>query len=405
MKRWGTLLHQSLKAVFAFKLRGFFCLLSVALGIASITIIVGATEGAYRKAFEIVERFGPDSMLIVGGSEESRAIGVREKTISVEDVEAIRESFPTAYLVVPMSSTRGVTVSYGNRKHQTTIVGSTGDYSRMWSWPVVEGTDLTDRDVQTLKNIALVGTYVVEQLFGAVAPVGKYIFVRNIPVRVVGVLEERGTSPAGHSMDDRIIMPLTTVMRKILNETTYVSSVRVRFLDAADMERHQEELRRFLRERHRTPPGEPDDFRIISPREIVKFLVALTGSLVVFLGITGIMSLVVAGFVLANLFLLSVNERRREIGLRRSVGARRRDILFQFLGESVILTGMGGVVGFVGGLLAARLLTFVADFPMYFSWKAFAAGFGLSLLIGLIFGLQPASRAALVNPIDAIRNV
>ncbi len=403
MDRFFNIIFQSIKAISSFKLRTLFCLISVALGISSITVIVAATEGAYKKAFEIVARFGPDSLFILGGSEEARAVGERQKTITLDDIKAIKETFDSAYLVVPMTAMREITVSYKERKYQTLIVGSTSDYSLVWSWPVVEGSDFTDEDVKGLKNVGLIGQHLIKELFGNENPIGKYILIKNIPVQIVGVLSERGTSPSGENLDDRIVIPITTLMRKLENETKYVRALRVRFIDQENLYNYIEEIRAFLRKRHRIPEGEPDDFTIISPKEIIRFLVALTGSLVIFLGITGVISLVVAGFVLANLFLLSVRERTNEIGIRRAVGAKKRDILFQFLCESVILTTIGGTLGFILALSSSKLLRFIAEFPIYFSWKAFAVGLFLSWGIGIVFGLQPAKMASNLKPIEAVR--
>lgn len=403
MDRLLKTVSQSIRAVRAFKLRTLFCLVSVALGISSITVIVAATEGAYKKAFEIVDRFGPDSLLVLGGGEEARAIGQRQKTITLEDIEAVKQTFDSAYFVVPMTSMRDVTVSYKENKYQTFVVGSTSDYSRAWTWPVVQGSDFTEEDVKGLRNVGLIGQYLVKELFGNEDPVGKYILVKGIPVQIVGVLSERGTSPAGDRLDDRIVIPITTLMRKLQNETKYVSAFRIRFVDQENLYNYVTELGLFLRKRHGVPEGEPDDFRIISPKEIIKFLVALTGSLVIFLGVTGIISLIVAGFVLANLFLLSVRERTNEIGIRRAAGAKKRDILLQFLLESVIITTIGGLFGFLLALSSSQLLMSIAEFPIYFSWKAFVVGVLLSWVIGIGFGLQPARRAADLKPIEAIR--
>ena len=403
MHRLLKIAGQSLEAVRAFKLRTVFCLLSVSLGIASLTVIVASTEGAYKTAFDIVESFGPDALLLISGSEEARAVGEREKTLTLDDVKALEEAFPEAYLIIPMTSIGGVTVSYKNQKYQTRVIGSSADYSSAWSWPVVQGSDITPEDVKGLKNVGLIGSHLAEQLFGDVDPVGKYILVKKIPVQIIGVLFTRGTTPTGANLDDRLVMPISTVMKKMQNEAKYVSAIRIRFVDQNRINRYEEEVKSFLRQRHRVPKGEPDDFRVISPKEIVRFLVALTGSLVVFLGVVGVISLVVAGFVLANLFLLSVKERTKEIGIRRSVGARRQDILVQFLGEAVMITTLGGLIGFALGYLSSQLLTLVAQFPIFFSWKAFAVGLLLSWLIGIAFGLQPASRAANLKPIEAIR--
>lgn len=397
------IVYQSIKAVKSFKLRTFFCLISIALGISAITTIVAAVEGAYKKAFEIVARFGPDSLLVFSGGEEARALGLRPKTITLSEVDAVRENFSRAYLVVPMTSVRGVSISYKERKYQTLVLGSTSDYSRAWSWPVVQGSDFTDEDVKGLRNVGLIGQHLMRELFGHEDPVGKYVLVKGIPVQIVGVLSERGTSPAGENLDDRIIMPITTVMKKIQNENKYITAFRARFVDQENLYSHAEELRIFLRLKHNLDAAEPDDFRIVTPKDIVSFLVALTGSLVTFLGVTGIMSLIVAGFVLTNLFLLSVKERTSEIGIRRATGAKKKDILFQFLGESIIITSIGGLTGFLLSLLASELLTYLAQFPIHFSWKAFVVSFLLSWIVGIVFGLQPARKASNLNPIEAIK--
>jgi putative ABC transport system permease protein len=403
MHRLLKITFQSIHAIWAFKLRTVFCLISVALGIASITVIVAATEGAYQKAFEIVGRFGPDALLVFGGGEEARATGQRQKTITLDDIDAVKQSFYSAYLVVPMTSMRDIQVTYKDKKYQTLIVGSTSDYSQVWTWPVMQGSDFTGEDVKGLRNVGLIGQFLAAELFGDEDPVGKTILVRRIPVQIVGVLSERGTTPTGNRLDDRVIMPITTIMRKLQNETKYVSAMRIRFLDQQNLYTYVDEMRSFLRKRHRLHQEEPDDFTIISPREIVKFLVALTGSLVAFLGVTGLIALIVAGFVLANLFLLSVRERTKEIGIRRATGAKKRDILIQFLGESVLITTLGGLCGFLLALVAARLLMSIAQFPIHFSWKAFVIGLLLSWAVGIGFGLQPANRAANLKPIEAIK--
>lgn len=377
--------------------------MSVALGVSSITLIVAATEGAYKKAFEMVALFGPDSLLVIGGSDESRAIGQREKTLTLDDVDAVREAFPNAYLVLPMVSVGSTTVSYKDRKRQSWVIGSTDNYSGAWTWPVVQGSDITEEDLRGMRNVGLLGQFVATELFGDESPIGKHIFVKGIPIEVIGVLSERGMTPTGGNLDDRVVLPLTTVMKKIQNERKYISVFRIRFVDQDNLSHYENELKLFLRQRHKILEGAPDDFRVISPKEIIKFLVALTGSLVVFLGLVGVISLIVAGFVLANLFLLSVKERTKEIGIRRSVGATKRDIRLQFLGEAVIITTLGGLSGFGLGVLSSRLLTLVAQYPIYFSWKAFATGLLLSWIVGIGFGLQPASRAANLNPIEAIR--
>lgn len=403
MERFTKILSQSVRAVMAFKLRTFFCLTSVALGIASITVIVAATEGAYKKAFDIVAIFGPDSLLVVAGSDEARAVGQRQQALTLDDVQAAKEAFPSAYAVAPLTSNVNIPVTYKDKKSQTHVFGTTENFSEAWTWPVVQGSDFSEDDIKGLRNVALIGQYLVDTLFGEENPVGKYVFVRRLPVQIVGVLSSRGMTPTGTNLDDRLVIPLTTMMAKLQNQRKYVPVFKIRFTDQQNLNYYVNEVKQLLRQRHRLPPGEIDDFKVISPKEIIAFLVALTGSLVVFIGIVGVISLIVAGFVLANLFLLSVKERTTEIGIRRSVGARKQDIRLQFLGEAVIITTLGGLIGFVIGVIASEFLTKIAQFPITFSWKAFAVGLLLSWLVGIGFGLQPASQAANLKPIEAIR--
>lgn len=400
--RFFELFYNSIIATFSFKLRAFFTILSVSLGIAAITIIVAATEGAYQEANKIVERFGPDAVMLISGTEEERALGTREKTLTLDDMQAITDAFPTAYFIVPTSSADG-TLSYKNKKHSSRILGVGKNYTDAWNWPVAEGDDISEDDVKSAKNIALVGKYVSDKLFENQNPVGKYILINSIPFKIIGLLSERGVSPRGSNLDDRVVIPITTLMKKFLNEKQYVSSIRVRFTDQNQLSVRTAELKAFLREKKKLQPGLPDNFRVLSPTEIVKFLVALTGSLVVFLGATGLITLIISGFVLANLFLLSISERKREIGIRRAVGAQKTDIILQFLFEAVALTFCGGICGFLIAFSGSGLLTYIAEFPIVFSPKAFIVSLLLSITVGVIFGLQPAIRASEINPIEAIK--
>ncbi|KWT82936.1 ABC transporter permease [Candidatus Magnetominusculus xianensis] len=404
MNRFANNIKSAAYAVLSFKLRTFFCLFSVSLGIASITVIVASVEGAYKKAYDFVEKFGPETILIFGGSAEQRANGEKMKALTLSDIKAIEEAFPTAILVVPMVMKWDSGVSYKNVKHKTLVLGSTEDYSRSWSWPIAEGSDLSHEDIVFGKNTCLIGMQVAETLFKGTSPIGKTILINTrIPCKVTGVLSDRSASQMGINLNDRIIIPIGVMMKKMLSDTKYISAIKIKYQQGHALQHWIAQMRLFLRDRHQLKEGQSDDFTIVSPEEIIKFLAALTGSLVVSLGISGIVSLVVSGFVLANLFLLSVKERTREIGIRRAVGAKKRDIFNQFIIESTLITSAGGVLGFMLGYGASKLLAHIADFPMHFSWKAFAIGFTLAVATGLVFGVQPARSAANLNPIEAIK--
>jgi len=402
MNRLPRLFSQSLQAAVAFKTRAFFCILSVALGIASVILIVAAMEGAYVKAFDVVEKFGPDSVMVTGGDRQLRATGNVEKTITLDDLAAIKESFPEGYVVNPVVTIGTSRVSYKSRKFQTHLVGVGEDYSIAWSWPLVQGRGIIRNDIIGIKNVGVIGQYLAKELFGENNPVGKYIFIKGFPVRVIGILQRKGMTPNGQNLDNRILIPLTTAMKKVQNEKKYISAIKVRFSDQARVNYYVEELEDFLKKRHKLLPGARSDFTTISPKEIVVFLVTLTGTLILFIGTSGIISLFVAGFVIANLFLLSVKERSQEIGIRRALGASQGDIILQFLGESVILTTLGGIAGSLLGFFSSKLFSAVADFPMHFSWKGFAAGLLLSSLVGILSGIQPSLVAARLNPVEAM---
>jgi putative ABC transport system permease protein len=396
-------IRHCIKALFHFKLRSLVCLLSVAFSIAAFTVIAATIEGAYQKAFETVERFGPDGVVIHSGALGQEQLR-QKKTLTLADADVLRDAITTALYVLPITQTPDTMVSYKGEKIETFLIGSLETYSAAWRWPIIEGSEMTALHVRGSRNVCLLGQYVLKKLFtNHESPIGKYIIVKNIPCQVIGVLNERGMTPSGRNLDDRVVMPLTTVMKKILHETKEVNAIRVRFIDQQFVSKGIADIKSLLRERHKLQDDKEDDFRILSPDEIIKLLATLSGSLVGFLGTTAIVTLIVAGFIVANLFHLSVKERTKEIGIRRALGATQQDIRQQFLMESTTITVIGGLVGFVFGVLSSRILILLADFPLLFSWKAFILSMVLSALLGVVFGLSPASKAANLNPIEAVR--
>jgi len=398
--------QMALTALWAYKLRSFFVALGVALGIASLTVIVAAVDGAERKATEIVEWFGPDAAFVLGGDIQSRAVGQRTLTLSFKDAQKLRESLPGAYLVVPMRGKSDVTVRYRGRSRQVPlIVGTTDGYAEAWNWPLAEGRDFTKEDVQKGAKVGLMGDLVAEDLFGDESPVGHTIFVDQLPVQIVGRLSYRGFGGGGgsSSVDDRIILPITTLTQRFNLNRKYFRALRVKFYAPESMEAHVANLRSLLRHLHNLQPGEPDDFSILTADEILKFLSMFKGGLVLFLGITALVAIIVGGFVLANLFYLSVNERRPEIGLKKSVGAPDWAILLQVLTESVFLSLAGALLGVILGLSLGQLMAQLGVLEIMISWKVFILSSLAATLMGLVFGLRPARTAAGMPPIEALK--
>lgn len=394
-----------LEAVWAFKLRSLFVVLGVALGIASLTLIVTAVDGANRKATEIVQWFGTDAALIFGGNFKKRAVGERFLTLSRDDAKRIEYSLPGAYQVLPMRAARGKTVKFGGKNYQDVLViGATENYAQAWNWPLAEGRDIAEEDERQGARVAILGNTPATELFGDESPVGRVIHISNVPYQVIGKLSHRGFSGGGGGdIDNRIIIPLSTLMQRYNLDRKYYRALRVKFLEQDYMDAHTENLTSLLRHLHDIDPDEDDDFTILTADEILKFLSMFKGGLTIFLGVTATISMLVGGFVLANLFSISVSERAEEIGLKKALGARKSAIMLQFLVEACALTMLGGVLGLFLGLGLGQFLSRLDILTIQFSWKAFLMALAGSQAVGLIFGLKPAKQAADLDPIHALR--
>lgn len=395
----------SLEAVWAYRLRSFFVVLGVALGIASLSLIVMSVDGANRKAMEIVELFGPDAAFVLGGNFKKRAVGSRTLTLSHDDARRILQSLPGAYLVVPMRARGGQTVKGGGKNYQNVlIVGATENYTSVWNWPLSEGRDIRPADEKKGARVALIGDKPARELFGDKSPVGKTIFIKDIPFHVVGRLSYRGISGGGGGdLDNRIIIPLSTLTSRFNLDRKYFRALRVKFYEPQYMEAHKENLRSLLRHLHHLNPEDDDDFTILTADEVLKFLSMFKGGLTIFLGVTATIAMLVGGFVLANLFTISVSERSEEIGLKRAMGAHRSAIMIQFLMEASLLTLVGGVLGLCMGYAMGQLLSRLDILVITFSWKAFGLSMFSALAVGIVFGLKPARHAAGLDPIRALK--
>ena len=309
----NRVVNMALEAVWAYKLRSFFVILGVAFGISSLTLIVTSVDGANRMAHEMVEMFGPDAAFVIGGDIKKRALGMRTMTLSWEDARRIKQSLPGAYLVVPMRAKGDLTVKYQNKNYTGVQgVGATANYADSWNWPLAEGRDISEQDVRRAAKVCLLGAQPAQELFGDESPVGKVIFVNNIPVQVVGMLSYRGmASGGGRDLDNRLIMPLTTLTVRFNLDRQYFRALRVKFLQPELMAAHVENLRGLLRDSHGLRDGQDDDFMILTADEVLKFVAMFKGGLLVFLGVTASIAVLVGGFVLVNLFTLSVERAQR----------------------------------------------------------------------------------------------
>jgi len=393
-------LEETLKILYYYKSRVAFSFSGVALGILSICVIITTIDGANKKAYEIFEALGPDSIIIFGGSERQRTARERLVTLTVSDADML-EKVGGVYDVLRVFSLRNVNMKYKDRKWQTQVAGGTENYFYSFKWGLQSGSFFSNEAYRNAEAECVIGAKVYEELFQGEKAIGRVILIGRLPTKVVGVLNERGGSAGGPSMDDRVVMPLTTVTKRLANEKRFLSVIRLK--TNRDVDATIEDVRMVIRKNHGIPEGGEDNFTIRSSKDILQFVSVISGSLFLFLGTASIIALVVSGFVLANLFYLTIQERKKDIGIRRAYGATRKGILMSFLFESVIITIMGGIAGVLLSVALQGLFERLFGIPMEFSFKVVFFAMIFSLLTGVLSGLKPAMKASKIEPIEAIR--
>ncbi len=396
----------SVQSFKAFPLRSFFVILAISFGSSSLTLTLTAMDSAGKAAEGAVADFGTDAMLIIGGQTKKKAVGGRVFTLTKEDALRLTNNLSAIEYVVPSRSRRATEVkANGNSASRVLIVGTKPNYAKAWDWPVVRGRDITELDERRAGKVALIGSQVEESLFPNSSALNQIINVGNTTFTVVGILEERGAYSGRSFVDNRIVLPFTTFASRFgIKNKNFYNIIRVRFPDSSDMAKYTEDVRGLLRHLHGIEEGEDDDFRLLTPDEILRFLALFKGGLALFLGITAACSMTVGGFVLANLFSLSVQIRSTEIGIRKAVGARQSDISLQFLFESTLLTLAGGLLGVILGTAMSYAVSSSNILKIEFSWFAFIVSLIVSFLIGIIFAWKPAQQAAKLDAIIALRN-
>jgi putative ABC transport system permease protein len=282
------------------------------------------------------------------------------------------------------------------------LVAANPNWSSVWNTRPETGRFLSEEDTSRLARVAVIGKTVQKDLFEDEDPVGKQILVGNNPFEVIGVLEARGTSPTGLDLDTRVVIPLSTGQKRVFNQD-YLFMIKTVLHDSSTMGHTVDDVRALLRERHNLQPGVEDDFTIVTPTQVMAIASKLSTIFSVFLIlITGI-SLTVGGIVIANIMFIAVNERREEIGIRRAVGARKVDILVQFLMEAVSVATTGGFIGIIVGLIGLKALAGFIKLPTALMWESIVLALFSAIIVGLLAGIQPAKKAASLNPIEALR--
>lgn len=398
------ILRLSLRAFAAYKAQSAFVVSAVALGISALTIIVAAFDAAAVKADALVKDFGPEAIFAAGGNSVEVPLGNRPLTLTLKDIAAIRTALPGVAKAEPFLLVENVTARAGQGRHEVaSVVGTGPGYQEVWDWKLTEGRDLNQSDMARGEKVCLLGTIAAEKLFGGTPPVGRTLELRDVTLTVIGLLETRDVVASGAELDDRIVLPYTTLINRFNLNPEYVNGIRIKYLPGADMRENGKTLRAFLRAQHRLPTGTADDFMVVTPLDILRFVSFLKGGFLVFLGLTAFVSLLVSGFILANLFYLSVSERTVEIGLKKALGASTRHILLQFLFEVLQLTTCGALAGLVLGAAIGAVLNQLDLLVLRMSGRLFVAALAAATFVALAFGLRPALAAARLNPVAALK--
>jgi putative ABC transport system permease protein len=402
--RTAATVRIALRALRRNKLRTGLTMLGIIIGVAAVVAMVGIGQGAKSQVEAQIASLGENVILIFSGSTTSSGIRTgwgSAGTLKVEDVDAIQREVPGVIGVSP-EVRAAMQVASGNQNWMTQILGEGPDYFTIRQWPLKSGTTFTDQDVRGANKVCVIGQTTARQLFGDSDPVGQIIRIKQVPFIIQGVLTPKGLSVMGSDQDDAVIMPYSSAMKRVMGQTM-LRGISVQAESKEVLPRVQQQIVSLLRQRHRITFGKDDDFTVRSQEEIAEAATETSRILTVLLGSIAGVSLLVGGIGIMNIMLVSVTERTREIGIRMAVGAHGRDILLQFLIESITLSSLGGIIGIGLGLFTSHLLSTLADWPALISPGAIITAFLFSAAVGIFFGFYPARKAAALDPIDALR--
>lgn len=391
----------SSRSILRHKLSTFLIELAILVGIATLTVIVSLTQGANKRIMKRIQNFGPDAIMVHSGGGKMRGPSTAQQAnLTRRDIADI-ENINGVKFASPFQVELDMPLKYGNQFTTAWVMGVEPDWQDAWRRGAAKGDFISNADNEQLSRVCVIGTTTAKELFGNVNPIGENILVRNVSFKVIGILEQRGQSPAGTDFDNLILIPFTTASRRLMNQPLYTGMLRVIIADPAQAKHIAGKIREILRENHHLASTEEDDFRITTAEQVTKMIKSTSKTLGLFLWLIAVISPIVGGIVLMNIMLMAVSERKREIGLRRAMGAKRSHIVFQFLAESVILTFSGGILGVGVGVMIAIVIRHFGK-SISISWQTFAIAFVFSAIIGLFFGIYPARKAANLDPVQAL---
>ena len=394
----------ALRALARNKLRTILTMLGIIIGVGAVICTVAIGQGASQQVQTQIQALGTNIVMVFNGSVNTGGVRMgtgANKTLTADDAQAILQHVPNVAAVSPIVQS-SVQVVNGNQNWLTRATGTSQDFSSIRNWPVVSGSFFSQRDVDMAGDVCVIGKTVATQLFADQDPVGQMIRIQNLPFRIVGVLQEKGQNSNGQDQDDTLMIPFTTVQKKI-SGISWVQVIMVSTNSPEAMAAVQSGISALLRQRHHLRPGEDDDFSVRSPNEMAQTAAATATTLTLLLGAVGAVSLVVGGIGIMNIMLVSVTERTREIGVRMAVGATERDVQAQFLIEALVLSSLGGLIGIAAGVATSAIISRLAGWVTFVSPVSVVVAVIFSALVGITFGYYPARKAARLDPIEALR--
>jgi putative ABC transport system permease protein len=405
----GTNLSIALQALKVNKLRSALTMLGIIIGVAAVITMIAVGSGAQARVKEQISSLGSNLMIVLPGSllQSGVRLGTgNAQTLTEDDALAIAREIPEVIVSAPITRGGGQIVS-GNNNWGTTIYAVTPDFFDAREWPLYSGRMFEAGELSSAGKVVILGLTVAKQLFGELDPVDQMIRIKGVPFTVIGVADKKGQSTQGQDQDDGVFVPLSTGRRRLFGESmgriARVGTIAVKVADGQDMKAVEDKISDLLRQRHRIPYGNDDDFTIRNLAEILQTQEAASKVMSLLLAAVASVSLLVGGIGIMNIMLVSVTERTREIGLRMAIGARGQDILEQFLVEAMTLATLGGLAGVLLGFLASWLVGSLTSWPIQLSGLSIVLAVGFSAVIGVFFGYYPARKAAAMQPIAALR--
>jgi len=401
-----NLLKIALKALQRNKLRAFLTMLGIIIGVGSVIAMVAIGQGSKQSIQQQLSGMGSNMIIIRPNSNVSagaRLDATSVQTLTLADVNALNRQAVHLSGVSPSATGKGQAI-YGNNNWPTSIQGVSTQYlDSIRQWPLKDGVEFTDKDIQAETKVCLLGQTVINNLFpNGENPIGKYIRFSKIPFLVIGILSAKGENAFGQDQDDIILAPYTTVQKRILS-TIYFQNIYTSARDANSTDAASAEISEILRSSHRLKPTDQDDFAVRTMQELINTFSSTSQLLTVLLTAIASISLVIGGIGIMNIMYVSVTERTREIGLRMSIGATGGNILLQFLTEAIMISITGGVIGVLLGITASKLITYFLSWPTLITESSIMISFLVCAITGVFFGYYPAQKASRLDPIEALR--